>query len=92
MCHVRVVGRPLTPILEADIDEASGNSVLKYFPEKQTTCASLESSESSGWHGFSFRERLNHLRNLRGWDHQILNTLLGVAESDSEDDDDERED
>jgi len=87
VCHVQVVGRPLTPMFEADIDETSGNSFLKIFPEKRITCASLEASETSRWHGFSLRQRLSHLRTLGGWNNQILNTLLGVPESDSEDDD-----
>lgn len=86
VCHVQVVGRPLSPAFEIDMDNASEGSVLKYFPEKRNTCTSLE-NESNRWHAFSLRERLNHLRSLRGWNHPILNTLLGVAASDSEDDD-----
>lgn len=86
VCHVQVVGRPLTPVFDVDINEASGTATLKYFPEKLTSTASLETNDSSGWHGFSFRQKFNHLRATRGWNHPILNTLLGVADSDSEDD------
>lgn len=90
VCHVQVVGRPLSSAFKVDIDEVSGISTLKYFPEKQTNGgATLEASESSGWQGFSFRERLNHMRILRRWNHPILNTLLGLADSDSDGEDPE---
>ncbi|XP_020262252.1 F-box protein At4g00755-like [Asparagus officinalis] len=89
VCHVQVVGRPLSPVFDVDIDMASGSSVLKYFPKKRDACISLEVNESSSWHRFGLREKLNHLRSLRGWNHSIFNSLLGVVDSDSEEDDDE---
>ncbi|ONK58369.1 uncharacterized protein A4U43_C09F11540 [Asparagus officinalis] len=44
ICHVQVVGRPFSPVFEVDIDETSGSSILKYFPEKRTISASESSS------------------------------------------------
>lgn len=35
VCHVKVIGRPHTPVLDVDISEAVGNSVLKYLPRCQ---------------------------------------------------------
>lgn len=81
VCHVQVIGRPLSPAFDMFIDEASGRPAIKYFPERQA-----EYSESlPGWRSFSFRERFNNLTTLGRWNHPILSTLLGVAEMDSDD-------
>ncbi|KAJ6840629.1 F-box protein-like [Iris pallida] len=83
VCHVQVIGRPLTPIFDANFLEDDRQSVLKFFPEKHDCCL-LGTSDSCASH--TFRERIKHMRARRGWNQRILNTLLGVVESDSDDD------
>ncbi|XP_010933880.1 F-box protein At4g00755 [Elaeis guineensis] len=68
VCHVQVMGRPLSPVLEVDIRGTVGNSVLKYFPD-----ASFGEDEAreSRWHAFA--ARIRHLGAGRGWN---LNTFF----------------
>ncbi|XP_008795387.1 F-box protein At4g00755-like isoform X2 [Phoenix dactylifera] len=85
VCHVQVIGRPLSPVLEVDINETVGNSVLKYFPDASSV---QDEARESQWHAFA--ARIWHLGAGRGWNHAILNTLLGPADaSDDEDGPDE---
>lgn len=96
MCHVQVIGRPLSPALDLDIHEGTGSLVLKYFPHA-SSCKTSEGSsadeagEPSSWR--SFAVRLRHLRAVRRWNQAILSTLLGPIQfSDDDGDDDDYDD
>ncbi|URD79346.1 F-box protein [Musa troglodytarum] len=96
VCHVQVIGRPLSPALDLDIHEGTGSLVLKYFPHasscKTSECTSTdEAGEPSSWR--SFAVRLRHLRAVRRWNQAILSTLLGPIQfSDDDGDDDDYDD
>lgn len=84
VCHVEAIGHPLTPQLDTDIVEGGQEMVLRCQLEARGfPSAEKEPHDFSGWH--AFRERIRHLRAGRAWHHPILNTLLGAAESDSDD-------
>lgn len=96
VCHVQVIGRPLSPALDLDIHEGTGSLVLKYFPHA-SSCKTSEGSsadeagEPSSWR--SFAVRLRHLRAVRRWNQAILSTLLGPIQfSDDDGDDDDYDD
>lgn len=78
MCYVRVIGRPLSPILDVDLSDSSGKPVLKFLPaamqsallEQQSTDPTGPSSEQSP------TTRNNPSPAVGGW---ILNALLGTG-------------
>ncbi|URD82977.1 F-box protein [Musa troglodytarum] len=96
VCHVQVIGRPLSPALDLDIHEGTGSLVLKYFPHASSCKTSEgtstdEAGEPSSWR--SFAVRLRHLRAVRRWNQAILSTLLGPIQfSDDDGDDDDYDD
>lgn len=83
MCHVQVFGRPLSPVLEVDIHETVGNSVLKYFPDASSV---EDEARESSWHAFA--ARIRHLRAGMGWNQAILSTLFGPVNVSDDDEDD----
>ncbi|XP_020084389.1 F-box protein At4g00755 isoform X2 [Ananas comosus] len=93
--HVQVLGRPLSPKLALDTSEASGASVLKYFPVDSSSVAPNgasrddEAREPSRWHAFA--ATLRHLRAGGAWNQAILNTLLRPVQFAEEDDDSDEE-
>ncbi|XP_023549638.1 F-box protein At4g00755-like isoform X1 [Cucurbita pepo subsp. pepo] len=80
--HVEVVGRPLLPEYDVDIIDQSGKCILKYFPELP------EPSSTNGEIGRG-RSRASRLvqRGVHGWEHIVLNTLLGGRGMFDDDDD-----
>ncbi|WOL10588.1 F-box protein [Canna indica] len=92
VCHVQVIGRSLSPVLDLDILGTAGSLALKYSPDARSrvisvTTAEDEARESSSWN--SLAAGLRHLRAVR-WNQVILNTLLGPVQflDDDGDDDD----
>lgn len=90
-----MLGRPLSPKLALDTSEASGASVLKYFPVDSSSVAPNgasrddEAREPSRWHAFA--ATLRHLRAGGAWNQAILNTLLRPVQFAEEDDDSDEE-
>ncbi|XP_073111943.1 F-box protein At4g00755 [Elaeis guineensis] len=85
VCHVQVIGRPLSPVLDVDVSEAVGHSVLKYFPD-----ASAVENQARDFPLHAFAARIRHLGAWSGWNQEILNVLLRpVTVSDDEDGSDE---
>lgn len=84
VCHVKVLGYPLMPRLDANVAAAGDEITLKYLPEAGF-CTSPEAPNSSSWH--ALMERIEHLRARArdGWHHPFLGTLLSAMESDLED-------
>ncbi|KAK1262614.1 F-box protein [Acorus gramineus] len=94
VCHVQVIGRPLSPAFEVDFLRHLGSCVLKYFPGARDYASPKEGVEdenggSSSWHAFATRIRM--LRAGRGAYRTLLNTLLG-DHADEDDDVDESDD
>lgn len=79
---MEVVGRPLLPEYDVDIIDQSGKCILKYFPELP------EPSSTNGEIGRG-RSRASRLvqRGVHGWEHIVLNTLLGGRGMFDDDDD-----
>lgn len=82
ICHVEVIGRPLSPAFDVDIlDSAEGNCVLKYSPNAQEGPSARNASQddgagSTGWRAIASRIRL--VRDGRDWKRAVLlNALLG---------------
>ncbi|XP_020570995.1 F-box protein At4g00755-like [Phalaenopsis equestris] len=84
VCHVRVLGYPLTPHLDAEVVAAGNEIILKYLPEAGV-CSSTEAQDSSGWQ--SLKDRIKDLRARArdGWHYPFLSTLLSAMESDLDD-------
>ncbi|XP_073001644.1 F-box protein At4g00755 isoform X2 [Typha latifolia] len=96
VCHVQVIGFPLSPCLVVDVSDTRGNLVLKYSPSAALGTspdgASVdEAREPSRWHAIA--TRIRHLGAGGGWNQAILNTLLGppVQFIDEDDDDSDME-
>ena len=90
MCHVQVIGRPLSPVLGLDILESTGSLVLKFFPEARSCTVSEgteedEAGESSSRH--SSTVRLGHLRAVGRWNGVSLSALLGPMQFSDDDTD-----
>ncbi|KAJ0971123.1 hypothetical protein J5N97_019082 [Dioscorea zingiberensis] len=89
VCHVQVIGHPLAPAFDVDINNSAGDLVLKHFPVARGCkippegMPSEEPRESSGWHAIAARIRqLGTVRN-----HAIIGALLGNLPVDDFDDD-----
>ncbi|XP_027110381.1 F-box protein At4g00755 isoform X1 [Coffea arabica] len=88
--HVEVVGRPATPAFDVEILDQSGKCMLRHNPE-QHLCSNNRSPQSES----SCPPRIHRFSaSIRGWEHMILNTLLGARgimvndyDYDGEDDD-----
>lgn len=65
VCHVQVIGRPLSPVLAVNILEGDGGSILKYFPGAR---------DLGGWHAFGARH--GQMGAAGGCNQAVLNTLL----------------
>ncbi|CAL9113510.1 unnamed protein product [Musa acuminata var. zebrina] len=90
VCHVQVIGRPLSPVLGLDILESTGSLVLKCFPEARSCTVSEgteedEAGESSSRH--SSTVRLGHLRAVGRWNGVSLSALLGPMQFSDDDTD-----
>ncbi|KAG0474325.1 hypothetical protein HPP92_014011 [Vanilla planifolia] len=90
VCHVKALGRPLTPKLDVQFVEPAGKIVLRYQPDAVEPSSTEPVAEeepavdelSVSWN--ALRERINHLRARRGWHLPLLNSLLGPAEPESD--------
>ncbi|XP_076953095.1 F-box protein At4g00755-like [Bidens hawaiensis] len=88
VCHVRAVGRPLSPAFDVDITDPSGKCTLKHDTDAEYCSPTKSEGESSG----SPSRFRSFTASIRGWEQMILNTLLGGGvvvghEEDSEEDD-----
>ena len=46
VCHVQVMGSPLSPFFEVEIDDASGSLVLKHFPRSKCGTVPVGTAEA----------------------------------------------
>nr|XP_018681596.1 PREDICTED: F-box protein At4g00755-like isoform X2 [Musa acuminata subsp. malaccensis] len=46
VCHVQVMGSPLSPFFEVEIDDASGSLVLKHFPQSKCGTVPVGTAEA----------------------------------------------
>ncbi|KAI3793041.1 hypothetical protein L1987_35653 [Smallanthus sonchifolius] len=90
VCHVQVVGRPLSPAYDVDIIDPKGKCTLKYYPDAEHCCSPIKSEGEASSSPSRFR---SFTASIRGWEQMILNTLLGggvvVGDDDDEDSDDD---
>lgn len=73
--HVQVVGRPLSLPFDVEILDPSGRCSLRYRP-KAEHCSSPTRAPEEGEASEPSRFR-TLAASVRGWEHMILNTLLG---------------
>ncbi|KAI7731938.1 hypothetical protein M8C21_008950 [Ambrosia artemisiifolia] len=88
VCHVQVVGRPLSPAFDVDIMDPTGKCTLKYYPDAENCCSPVKSEGEASSSPSRFR---SFTASIRGWEQMILNTLLGggvVVGNDDDSDDD----
>ncbi|OVA14161.1 F-box domain [Macleaya cordata] len=76
--HVQVVGRPLTPVFDAELIDLTGTFVLKYCPtvnNSNSSTAALEDETGAPSHLHSFTARLMQRAGLN-FERMIRHTLL----------------
>lgn len=77
--HVQVVGRPLLPPFDIEVDDASGLCTLKYIPEKPSSKSLTESPEREAGTPSRLRTFTERLMQLFG-----NGNVAGNDESDEE--------
>ncbi|CAA6673631.1 unnamed protein product [Spirodela intermedia] len=91
VCHVKVIGNPLFPRFDADVLNAVGEAVLKYYPDAtggDAEAAAENGAEGpSGWHAFA--ERFRQMGAGGAWNHALLNAFLGNVHVEEDADSDE---
>ncbi|XP_076935641.1 F-box protein At4g00755-like [Bidens hawaiensis] len=89
VCHVRAVGRPLSPAFDVDITDPSGKCTLKHYPDAEYCCSPTKSEGESSGSPSRFR---SFTASIRGWEQMIRNTLLGGGAVVGHDDDSDEDD